>query len=256
MSRFIDKLKQTSRAMPQPMGFRVVSPASPKPRMQIVASMVEADIDHLADYVAGTDAGLLQLTKSSRGVKALAKVAQALSGIPWGVIGNDGGGGLAPAVKAGGDFIVFSESAVFLPIANIDKAGKILEVVTSLNDSMLRAIAELPVDAVLIGSEKRESLTWHHLMLFQRFANILSKPVLARVPSNLSGNEIESLWAVGVDAVVIEVGAEQPVARLSELRQVIDGLTLPLRHRRGKEAAILPRAGAAMETVTDEEEEE
>ena len=242
--------------MPQPMGFKVVSPASTKPKMQIVASMVEADVDRLADYVAGADAGLLLITKSSRGVKAFAKVAQALSGIPWGVIENDGIGGLAPAVKAGGDFIVFPASAAFLPIANFDKAGKILEVEASLNDSMLRAIGELTVDAVLIGSEKQESLTWHHLMLFQRFANILSKPLLARVPSNLSVNEIESLWAVGVDAVVIEAGAGQPVARLSELRKVIDGLTLPLRHRRGKEAAILPRVGVVRETVTDEEGDE
>ena len=212
--------------------------------------MVEADVAHLAEYVVRADAGLLLIAEASPGVKTFAKVARALSGIPWGVIGNEGGGGLVPAVKAGGDFIVFPASAAFLPIANFDKAGKILEVEASLNDGMLRAIAELPVDAVLIGSEKQESLTWHHLMLFQRFANILYKPLLARVPSNLSANEVESLWVVGVYAVVIEVGAGQPAAGLSELRQLLDGLTLPIRHRRGKAVALLPRDGPTTATVT------
>jgi len=60
MSRFINKLNQVSQAVPQAMGFRATKPVSQKPKMLLIVSLAQANVDGLADYVAGADAGLVE----------------------------------------------------------------------------------------------------------------------------------------------------------------------------------------------------
>jgi len=91
-------------------------------------------------------------------------------------------------------------------------------------------------------------------MLFQHFANLLTKPLLVSVPSNITANELKVLWEAGVDSVMIEVGDEQSAARLKELHQAIDKLVLPPRRR--KVEALLPHISGETSPVTEEEEEE
>ena len=75
------------------------------------------------------------------------------------------------------------------------------------------------------GGEAGEPIAWHHLMLFQRLANLLSKPLLVPVPLNITAGELKALWEAGVDGVVVEAGAEPPAGGLKELRQAIGKLT-------------------------------
>ncbi len=257
MSRFIDKLNQTLQAVPQSIGFKAATTVSPKPKMLLVASLAEADVESVADYVAGADAGLLLIPKSSPGLKALKKVAQAVSGIPWGRWLKDiDFRDIGQSVKAGSDFVVFPAATTPLGIVQNEEVGKILEVEASLSEGLLKAIDELPVDAVLIGGEKKEGLTWHHLMLFQRFADLLTKPLLASIPAKVTANELQALWEAGVDGVIVEVGVGHPVGRVSELRQMIDKLAFPSQRKRGKAEALLPYIGSEGSTVVEEEEEE
>ena len=258
MSRFIDELNRVSEAVLQPIGFRTAQPVSDKPKMQLIASLAQANIEDLARYVAGANAGLLRIPKLSSGAKALQKVSQAVSHIPWGGrLGDSGHEAIKQIVKAGWDFVVFPAANTSLAILQIDEVGKILEVEVSLSEGLLRAVNELPVDAVLIaGEQEREYfLTWHHLMLFRHFADLLSKPLLVSIPSNVTANELQALWEAGVNGVVIKVGVEQPTGRLQELRQAIDKLTFPPPHKRRKVEALLPHIGEETGIVTEEEEE-
>ena len=257
MSRFIDKLNQVSQVMPQPMGFRAVSPVTSKPKMLLVASLAEADGEGLADYVAGADAGLLVISKPSSEVRTFKEISQAVPAIPWGGwLKSIGSGEIEQMTKANCDFMVFPAATTSLAIVQNKKVGKILEVEASLSEGLLKAVDELPADAVLIGGEKKEGLTWHHLMLFQRFADLLTKPLLVSIPSNVTANELQALWEAGVNGVVIKVGVEQPAGRLQELRQAIDKLTSPPPHKRRKPEALLPHIGGETGIVTEEEEEE
>ena len=254
MSRLIDKLNRVSQTVPQPMGFTVAQPVSPKPKLLLIASLTQVNVDGLADYVAGADGGLLHMHQSSE-AKALQEVSQAISNIPWGVWLRDSGQPeIKQIMKAGCDFVVFPAAKTSLAILQNEAVGRILEVEASLSDGLLRAIDALPVDAVLIADELREDyfLTWHHLVLFQRFANLLTKPLLVSIPSNVTANELQALWEAGVDGVIVEVEA----GRVSKLRQAIDKLTFPSQRKRGKAEALLPRIGGEPSTVTMEEEEE
>ena len=259
MSKFIDKLNQVSQAVPQSMGFGIPKRVSPKPKILLIASLAQADVDDLVNYVAGADAGLIPISKLSSGAKTLQKIGQVLSDIPWGGWLRDSDqGGIRQMVKAGCDFVVFPAANTPLAIVQDDEVGKILQVEASLNEGLLKAADELPVDGVLIVNQQEREyfLTWYHLMLFQRFADLLTKPLLVSIPSKVTANELQVLWEAGVDGVVVEVGVGQPVERLKGLRQAIDELAFPLPRRRGKTEALLPYIGGERSVVTEEEEEE
>ena len=259
MSKLIDKLNQVAKAVQQPMGFRATQPVSTKPKMLLIASLAQANnVSNLADYITGADAVLLAITKLSPGAKTLQKIARSVPDIPWGGwLGDIGRRGIRPITEAGCDFVVFPASTVLAIPQDADKVGKILQVEASLSEGLLKAVNELPVDAVLIADEQGEGyfLTWHHLMLFQRSADLLTKPLLVSIPSNVTANELQALWETGVGGVVAEAGGGQPVGRLEELRQTIDKLTFPSR-KREKAKALLPRIGEETSTVTEIEEEE
>lgn len=259
MSRFIDKLNRLSRAEYQPIGFRVAQQASLKPKIQLVASLAQDNVEHLADYVAGADAGLLRISKPSSGAKTLQKVSQALSDIPWG--GWLQGGSpreMERMRKVSCDFVVFPATTTPLAILQNSEVGKILEVEASLSEGLLRAANELTIDAVFIANTQGEGyfLTWQHLMLFRRFADLLTKPLLVSVPSNVTAGELQALWEVGINGVVIEVKIGQPQDRLKELRLVIDKLTFPSLRKREKVEPLLPHIGGETNIATAEEEEE
>ncbi|MFC2047801.1 hypothetical protein ACFLTK_06005, partial [Chloroflexota bacterium] len=236
--------------------FRLVQPSSPKPKLLLIASLTQDNVDSLGDYVAGADAGLLTISKLSPGAKTLQQVCQSVPDIPWGGWLRDiGRGDIGQIVKVGGDFVVFPAANTSLVMLQNAEVGKILQVEASLGDGLLRAVNELPVDAVLIASEPEgEHLTCHHLMLFHHLANLFTKPLLVCIPSKVTAGELQALWEVGVDGVIVESGVGQPEERLNKLRRAIDKLTFPPRCQQGQAEALLPYLSREPDVVTEEEE--
>jgi len=227
--------------------------------MLLIASLTQVgNTDSLADDVSGADAVLLHITKAQAGAKILQAVAQSLPDIPWGRwLADTGNKEITATVQAGGDFIVFPVTDTVSAIPEDDKTGKILQVDLSHSDGLLKAVNELPVDAVLAVPEREEgSLTWFQLMVFQHFASLLTKPLLVSAPLNITADELKVLWTAGVDGVVVRVSTEQPVGRLKELRRAIDDLRLLPPRKRGKSEALLPYAGRKTATGTDAEDED
>jgi hypothetical protein len=242
MSKFIDKLSLASQGGPKPMGFRAVG-VPPKPRLLVVA--------HIAGTGAkasGADALLLSVPKT--GAKSLPKATQ---DIPWGGwLREVGKEGVRKIAEAGADFVVFPAASASLAVLQEEKLGKILEVEPGLDSGLLKAIDDLPVDAVLIAGEK-PSLTWQHLMLFRRAANILTKPLLAAVSPDVAASELQALWEAGVSGLVVDIGTE---GKLAKLRQVIDKLVLPSPSKRRKVEPLVPHIGGERLVASEEEEEE
>jgi hypothetical protein len=254
MSRFIDELEQASQAMFPPMGFRAAETAS-KPRMLLIAHLSQTDIENLVDYIAGADAGLISITKLGSGAKILKKVAQLVPSVPWGGwLDNISRERINKIADSGCDFVLFPPNAS-LAILDDSKLGRVLVVESLLDEGLLKAVDELPADAVLInsGQEGLPSLTWHHLMLFRRFVDLLSKPLLVAVPSDIAANELQALLDVGVDGIVVKVVPGQPVERVKGLRRTIDNLTLPVKRKRKKTAALLPRVRGESSLAPEEE---
>ena len=256
MSKLIDKLKLASQASPQPMGFGPSKSSLTKPAMVLVASLTQANVDGLADYVSGADAGLWHISSGSA-IKTLHNVSKTMTDLPWGWW-LDGGSEkeIAKVLKLGGDFVVFPAANTPLAILQDDKVGRILHVEPSLSEGALRTINALPVNAVLVTSEQAGLLTWHDLIFFQRLATLLTKPLLATIPSNVSTSELQSLWEAGVDGIVVEVEVGKPAGKINELRQIINGLSYPKARQRGKVEPLLPHIRPDTDIVSEDEEEE
>jgi hypothetical protein len=253
MSRLIDELNRAAREAAQPMGFRTARTAPAGPRLRLIASLAETEGVGRANLLEGADAALLHLTKADA-AKALSKIAGTLPDIPWGVWLDDIGAKKWEAlIEAGADFVVFPLSRQVTAAPLDEKTGKVLQIELSLGDGLLRAINDLPVGAVLAADAAEVGgATWHQLMHLQRLGNILVKPILAPVPSNVTAEELRALWEAGVDGVVVGAGT---AGRLLELRQAIDKFPPHLR-KRGKTEAILPHISSALEAAPEEEEED
>ena len=256
MSRFIDKLKQVSQAESQPMGFRKEKVIS-KPRLMLIAGLSRNDIDIPSRQLAGPDAWLLTVKQDSE-VKTVKEIARSIKDIPWGMMLESASrGGIKKAMEAGCDFVVFPPE---MPLEVIDDEGlgKVLLVEASLEVSLLKALDELPVDAIIITGEqtKGAALTWRHLMLFRRFADISNKPLLVPVPSAITGDGLQAIWEAGISGVIVEATAQQPADGFKKLSRVIDSLTPPSKRRRVKTRAIVPKLREETAPIVDEDEDE
>jgi len=253
VSKLIDRLVQAAEPASLPMGFRATKPAPSKPKMALIARVEPAEnIAPLADYVSSADAIIMAPTGTGKDIARLS------SGTVWGIWRKGKSRPqISDSVKAGADFIILPlDSELGLP--DIEKIGKILLVEPSLSEGLVRTINELPVDAVLLTDDEEEkaAITWHQLMLCQRFADLLSKPLLLTVPPSVNDDELKALWQTGVDGVVIPVKTAKQAEKLKELRQTINKSDFAARTRK-KVAALLPRLSEETDTpVTEVEEEE
>jgi hypothetical protein len=259
MSRLVTRLKQVAQGASRTMGFKASNDIPSLMKMLLVASLAKAGPDKLPDYVAGADAGLIVTSEAGSGAKAIKEASQAVSGIPWGSrledIGTDE---IDQIAKAGGDFLVLPAASGVLPELQGGTVGLVLEVDISLEEGLLAAVNKLPVDAVLVNAGPPEGvfLSWYRLMRLQRCADLLTKPLLVSIPSDLAASGLQALWDVGVDGVVVEVGEEPPAGGLLEMRRAIDGIPSATRRVRGKTAALLPYATPGVDRVAEEPGEE
>jgi hypothetical protein len=236
MSKFIDKLNSIASGGLAPMGFRAAG-AKPRPKMALVA--------HVAAEAkaSGADAVLVSILKAAKSLKK----PKSKSDFPWGGwLKEVSATEVKRLVESGADFVVFPAASISSAVLE-EELGKIVEVEASLDAGLLKAIDDLPVDAVLIAGEK-PSLTWQDLMLFRRGANILSKPLLVTVSPDVTASELQALCEAGVTGVVTG-------GNIDKLRKAIDKLPAPKTAKRRAEP-LLPRMGGGVETVSEEEEEE
>lgn len=252
MSKLIDRLTQTAETVATPMGFGVTKRASVRLKMVLVARVEPSDnTAALADYVSSADAVITTQTNTGK------DIARALPGTVWG-LWREGKGSqpIKGLVEAGADFAVLPLDAE-PGLADTEKMGKILLVEPSLSEGLVGTINELPADAVLLTDDQgeRDTVTWHHLMLCQRFADLLSRPLLVTVPASVNGDELKALWKAGVDGVVVAVKTVKQAEKLKALRQIIDNSDFAARPRK-KVAALLPRISEEQTAAPDVEEEE
>ncbi|MFC1900006.1 hypothetical protein ACFLYN_00260 [Chloroflexota bacterium] len=256
MSVFVDKLKSLSEGEHQPIGFGARQTASSGLKILLVAQLSQEAAEGTSDNLVGADAVLLGVSRAGTVAESLKKVSGSLSDIPCGMWLQGGGKTrIKQIAKTESDFIVFPVADTPISMIEDTKAGKIIEVEASVDGGLLRTVNTLPVDAVLVaGEEKKEDvLTWQQLMVFQRFADILTKPLLVPVPAKVTGKELLSLWEAGVSGVVVEADGQD---RITKLRQEIDKLDFPSQRRRDKSEAVLPRTGRETSRAAIEEEDE
>ncbi len=259
MSRLIEKFHEASRVAAPPMGFRTARQAAAPPKILLIASLEAGTLEKRTDYMEAADAVLVRFTSTALTAKAVQKIAASLPDTPWGLYLADEDTKKGAPIEAGADFVLFPIDSQVADTLKDDKTGKILQVESSMDDGLLRAVNDLPVDAVLAADtfEGNGPLVWHQLMIFQHLANLISKPLIVPTSAGVSEKELKTLWDAGVDGIMVEVD-KAGAAGLKELRQAIDKLPPRSGRKRGKVSVVLPRTAGETPAPTppDEEEEE
>ena len=226
----------------------------PKHRIQLVAAATKSPPETITDYVTGADAALLKTPGPVPAASTLKKITSATPDIPWGIwleeVSQDE---FKKVLKSGCDFVVFPTGADIVSPQD-DNVGMIIQVDTSIAEGPLRTVNDLPIDAVLVTPqpEKDGHFTWHQLMVLQRFAGIITTPMLVSIPSGIGDDELQLLQDAGIDGAVIETGPDQSPGEVNRLRQVIDSLKTTHKHQ--KMDALLPHTDQSAETVAEIEE--
>ncbi len=252
VSKFAERLRRVYAGSTPSMGFRK-SVEIEDPILLIVADVTAAGAKMAKAIACDIDAGIVDC----QGLEASAfeQLAKAMGDVPLGIFleGADNKDEIAKLIDLGSDFLVFGLKTP-LEIINKQWPGKILKIEPSLDQGLVRAINALPlsVDGVLI-SDEISLLTVERLLIYQRFAELLDKPLLVTLGSSVTEDELKSLYAAGVNGVVLSQGLSQEA--IAGLKKTIAGFSKTVK-RRVRSAALLPRLGGMVEAEAEVEEEE
>jgi hypothetical protein len=228
------------------MGFKAASARGESPRMVLIAAVGDKDganaAKERADAVLYSDFAVAD------------KLASNKDKLPWGVVINEANDDqMAKLKKKGCDFFVFDAASASLAPLRDESVGRMVELPPELPDGLVRTTAQLPVDMALVGGDAAVSV--QRLMLCQHMCNMVPRPLMARVPVDISADDLRELWETGLSGVVAEVGGGDG-KRLDAIKKAIDGLPATRRRKGGKvEAAVPFIPGAEPEYIEIEEDE-
>ena len=257
MSKFLDRLDRLSRGPTTAMGFGAGGRTEKLPGMLLVGDLSSGKRSAQAAATLskiGAD-GALVPGEGPDGVPE--NVADALKDVPWGVRASALTGDAVTGLREKGcDFLAFKPEGAQVGALSDEDAAYILCVSQDMDEQALRAIEDLPVDAVLLALDSvGPPLTIQHLLAIGAVRGSFSKHFLLEAPADLTSGELEALKEMGVDGLVVDATA----ASAKEMRGLQDRLmSLSRRQRnRGRKAgAIQPRDSYAAPASSHSEEDD
>ena len=257
MSRLLDRLDKISRGVSSSMGFGATARAEKMPSLALVGKLTDPGKSARAASVLegiNADGALIEGKDVDNAHK---KLAQALGNVPWGVKLQELNEEQASTFRERGcDFLAFGPERALVGALDDDDSGYILCIQSDMEERSLRAIEDLPVDAVLLRLGSLElPLTLEHLLTISSVRSTFSKYLLLAVPGGLTSGDLEGLRNVGVDGLVVDATAHSK-EELTGLRDRLLSLPRRQRNRSTKANAILPRTAYDIAPTPSHEEED
>ncbi len=235
MSELLDKLEKASRGSVQQLGFGATKRENVAPMLLLGA--VDAGNDSQAKLVkdAGLDAAIVKGLKPAK-KDDIDKSSKTLSKVTFGVWQDEA----QAKDPAGSDFQVFSAESTPIGSLSGEKRTIVMQVVPELNDSLLRTIDQLPVDAFLVSLADAESLTVAQLMRLARVRGVTSNWILAHLVSLPSQEELEQLHDIGVGGIIVDMAGKTAAALKACLKAMSELSHEQPARRKGHAVATLP----------------
>jgi len=229
MSKIEEKLKHLGRG--GGIGFRVATaPASPGVLLIVsMSQQVSRSVEGLADAFL-LEAGAKPPSGAVWGARPESPTTEAL----------------ALLKEKGCDFAILDAEKT--PASALEgEMAHFVQVDSSLADTILRSVEGLDVVGAFMEMVV-PALRVNHLLLCQRVAGLVHKPLLVAVSAELSAGDVVQLKGVGVKGLVVraEVGE-----KLGEWRKALLGAK-----EKAKEGVVLPRSEPSEPPAPAEEEEE
>ncbi len=257
MSRLIDKIKKQSETAPIQMGFRRALPENKPASILLIAKATIDGSGSPLKNIEGADAVLLDSPNYGLTAKNLPKIVKPLGETPWGIFIEESKDAAEALDGSGCDFLVFSPASPVSTAPKNEKIGKFMQVESAMDDGLLRALNDLPVDAVLAADTFGESntLIYHHLMILRYMALLVRKPMMVPAPSTITKEELKALWDAGIEAVLVPVDVTKG-ENLKELHDIASKLPPRASDKHKKVDVFLPHTAEKQAEPPPEEEEE
>jgi hypothetical protein len=157
----------------------------------------------------------------------------------WGLALGDGPVDVEALRASEADFVLL-EPGTAAEALQWEDAGFALAVDPRADDSTLRAVAALPVEAVVFDLPGDGPLTLARLLTVQRVALLTGKPALVAVGKGQGAEVARTLRDASVGGVVLDQPAE---SALKSWRETLDALPPRSKQRRPEAEASLPTPG-------------
>jgi hypothetical protein len=233
MSKLADAIRRTTKVEAPAMGFSP-RPAKTHPTMLLAALTT--------GKAAGTGDADVLLVQAAGKAPAAEKDGQ-LRGL-W---LQDGSGDAATAREQGFDFVVFGGEESPASVLLEEEAGLVMTVQPDLQDSLLQALQWMPLDALVVRWEG--TLTVRRQLELQRLSGFSRKPLFLFIEHEPRPGELEALREAGVVGIVVDLATADGAARLTSLRERIDGLR-PRPRRARREEGVVSAAPAMVEVAS------
>jgi hypothetical protein len=257
MSKLSNKIRKATRVEPAPLGFGVAAARPRPPSLLLMMHGPASSVRPPADLAkSGLDALLLSLNPEKDTAEA-ARWAEAAGDLPCGVRVPSAASETVAALKqAGIDFLAFEADSASAEALLDTEMGYVISLTGDPSDSLLRAMADFPLDALWLA-DWHGPLTVQSQLELRRIYLLARTPLLVPVRADIGAGDLECLRDVGVVGVAVDGHEHNAWDRLAALRQAINGLPPPrVRRREERPEAVLPVSARAPSSAEEEEEEE
>jgi hypothetical protein len=249
MSKLAERIRRAGRAEPAPIGFAAAAARTRAPSILCVVWLSANDANKAGDaFAKGADAVILEGADARKVKDAVEKAENGILGVRPDPSGA-GRKAAAELREAGADFVLL-DASVAAEVLLEDKLGYVLTPPTDADDTTLRLLGDMPLDAMVVPAPELP-LTLEKLLGLRRLAGLSRTPLLTEVAPDAEASVLESLREAGVVGVIVDGSG---IGKLGGLKERIEGLP-PRGRRRETAEAMLPVQAAASHDDYDDEEE-
>lgn len=260
MSKLLEKLERMSEGRARPLGFEAALTRAQISPMLLIAGLPAGKTNIVSTATGeGADALLFNADQRKKEKNSPGLINDTQLDIPWGVsLPEATGKEIGQLMEMKCDFVVFTPETTPASVLGKEGIGKVLQIDSSLGDSLIKTITRLQLDAVLLSplEDAEYPLTIRQLMLYEQLAGGVGKHLLAAMPPGMPAEDLESLWGIGVRGVVVDLTVEHPGQRLSEVKEAIQKLPMTRKKSKGSISAIVPFARVESTPVPPEEDDD
>ena len=254
MSSFIDLLEKCGQRPQSPLGFGAGARNDKGPPAIALIGRVMADALAADAELAGGDVDALLVVVGKADKKTVRSVSKAAGKRLWGV---QAGGLDAEQVErlkdAGCDFLVLDPGTTSAAVLDDEDLGKFIPVDSKLEESVARAIHDLPIDGALFGAEALLPLTVEKLIDLQLVRGLIDGPFLVSVPQEIARGDLLSLRNADVGGLVLDLSKSDKIAAL---REAIAGLPRRPSRPSSPSSPLVPHFGTAFSAPSHDHDDD
>jgi hypothetical protein len=235
MSELQKKIARIQRRESGPMGFGVA--AREQPRAMLLGLLADGAAGVKAAIEAGADVVIVEGAKAAGIAEELGKAdgKRLCAGARLDSLDLQGAAALQ---KAGCDFAISTLEGTLAAAVDTDKMGQVLAVPLDIDDTTLRALGPLGLDALFVTLDSGE-MTMADQLTLVRLASFAGCPLLVTIGKDVTVDQLRVLRDSGTAMVVASAGTTADEA--TKLIDALKATPAPKRRQRnGHEIALVP----------------